>query len=112
MQIKKKGLKKKELLNTLLLAFVVSLMATAFISPQAVQAQTTCVDGLIDTDGDGVGDGDPCLDINADELASNLFKWASIFIAVFLPVAAIGIGIRLAGNVIGSLGNLVGNFRL
>jgi hypothetical protein len=82
-----------------------SLMALAPVAAFAQEPAATCTNGLDQ-------DGQPCLDLKSEVLMQAIFRWANIIIPVLLPLVAIGIGIQFGGNILSSIKNFFGSFRL
>jgi hypothetical protein len=81
---------------------------TAVFGPAVTSAYAqaqTCDDGLDQ-------DGDPCLDIQAESLMAQIFRWTNFIIPVLLPLVAIGIGITFGGSILQGIKNFFGSFRL
>ncbi len=106
-QQKQNKMKPQNVVRLWLALMVIFFAALGVMAPAApVGAQAaTCTDGL-----DAAGD--PCLDIQADSLMAEIFRWANIIIPVLLPLVAIGIGIQFGGNILGGIKNFFGSFRL
>ncbi len=101
-------MEKKEIATRLLGVFVFALMAAVVInvlSPAGV-ALAQCVDGA-----DAVS-GDPCLDIAADTLMTEIFKWANIIIPILLPLIAIGIGLQFGSSILNGIKNIFGGIKI
>jgi uncharacterized membrane protein YjgN (DUF898 family) len=100
-----KKMSRKSTIRMWLILALVALIAIGAMVPVAAFAQTTCTNGVD-------GDGNPCLDLQAETLMTQIFRWANIIIPVLLPLVAIGIGIQFGGNILSSIKNFFGSFRL
>ena len=63
-------------------------------------------------DGADVVTGDPCLDIQAESLMTQIFKWANAIIPILLPLIAIAIGITFGGSILAGIRNIFGNIKI
>ncbi len=99
---------KRNKLRTILMVLALCLVAVAVVMPAGVThaAPLACVDGTDDVTGD------PCLDLDADMLVSNIFKWANLIFPVLIPIAAIGIGIAFGSDIIAGIRRLFGSIRI
>ncbi len=102
-----KKMDKKEIAYRFLGVFVVALVAAVVInvlSPTGV-ALAQCVDGATPA-------GDPCLDIAADTLMTEIFKWANIIIPILLPLIAIGIGLQFGSSILNGIKNIFSGIKI
>lgn len=103
---KKKKMDRKAAIKMWFMLALVFVAAIGMMAPSAAYAQEPSCQNGVDQNGD------PCLDLKVDALMSNIFKWANMIIPVLLPLVAIGIGIQFGGNILSSIKNFFGSFRL
>ena len=103
-----KKMARKSVVKMWVILALVAMFSVLALAPVAAFAQeptTGCVNGVD-------GSGQPCLDLQAETLMTQIFRWANIIIPVLLPLVAIGIGIQFGGNILSSIKNFFGSFRL
>jgi uncharacterized membrane protein YjgN (DUF898 family) len=101
----KKMARKSAIKMWVILALVAMFSVMALAPVSAFAQEASCTNGVDQN-------GDPCLDIKAEMLMTQIFRWANIIIPVLLPLVAIGIGIQFGGNILSSIKNFFGSFRL
>lgn len=97
-----KGYMVKNSRVLLVALFLFALVGNFAVAPQATYAQ--CVDG-------SDPDGNPCLDIDADTLTSQIFDGANIIVAALGGIVFLIVGLRFGGNLLRGIGDAISNFR-
>lgn len=92
-KIKPRRHSKKEIIVNLLMLTALLFGFVVATAPQH-NVYAACVDGADDVTGE------PCLELDATDLITNIFKWANIVIPVLLPIIAIGIGFMFGADIL------------
>lgn len=87
-----------------LAVFSFSAMVPSAHAQTATPDAGDCVDGVN-------GAGDPCLDINADTLASQIFSGANIIVAALGGIVFLIVGLRFGGSLLRGIGDAIESFR-
>lgn len=88
---------KAEKIRNLVILAIVLMGIVAMTAPVHGQTFAACVDGADDVTGE------PCLELDATGLMTNIFKWANVILPVLLPIAAIGIGFTFGSEILGGI---------